>query len=122
MKNGVKIIRKTDHGYKSTFFPEELVEIHNLNSRIQTRLASQALEEANEQARNAELAQQAAKRERKIGRIVRRCAALFAVGTAAWLVVPMGLAVPELAAVVSIPCFGALCFNWGAINIYKKEN
>lgn len=122
MKNGVKIIRKTDHCYKVTFIPEELIELNDINCKIETRLANQAIEEANEQARISEANRQkdeANRREQahrqQIQKTIRGCISLFAIASAAWLAVPMELATPILAAVVSVPCLGGVCYKLGTI-------
>ena len=122
MKNGVRITRKTARGYDVVFIPEEIIQINQLNARIQRNVAAQKKAEADEQARIAEANRQkdeANRREaahrQQIQKTIRSCITLVAVASAAWLAVPMGLATPILAAVVSVPCLGGVCFKLGTI-------
>lgn len=122
MKNGVKIARKTARGYDVVFIPEEIIQINQLNARIQRNVAAQRKAEADEQARIAEQQARMAETHRRaeanrqrVQKTIRSCITLVAVASAAWLAVPMELATPILAAVVSVPCLGGVCFKLGTI-------
>ena len=122
MKNGVKITRKTARGYDVVFIPEEIIQINQLNARIQRNVAAQRKAEADEQARIAEeqarmneIHRRAEVSRQRVQKTIRSCITLVAVASAAWLAVPMELATPILAAVVSVPCLGGVCFKLGTI-------
>lgn len=122
MKNGVKITRKTTRGYESVFVPEEIIQINQLNARIQRNVAAKRKAEADEQARiaeqqarMAEIHRRAEAGRQRVQRTIRCCISLVAVASAAWLAVPMELATPILAVVVSVPCLGGVCYKLGTI-------
>lgn len=115
MKNGVKISRKTAHGYDVVFIPEEIIQINQLNRRIERNIAARKKAAADEQARIAELNRREQSHRQRIQKTLRGCVTLMAVASAAWLAVPMELATPILAAVVSVPCLGGVCYKLGTI-------
>lgn len=122
MRNGVKISRKTTRGYDVVFIPEEIIQINQLNARIQRNTAAREKAAADEQARiaeqqvrMAEIHRRAEANRQRIQHTIRDCITLFAVASVAWLAVPMELATPILAAVVSVPCLGGVCYKLGTI-------
>ena len=115
MKNGVKIARKTASGYQSVFIPEEIIQINQLNRQIQRNVAAREKAAAEEQARLADISRRQQAHQAKISNTIRGCVVLAAVTSAAWLSVSIGLAAPILAAVVSVPCLGGICYKLGTI-------
>lgn len=115
MKNGVRITRKTDQGTVSLFYPEEIIQQEQLNRRIERNLAAQHKAAADEQARNAEIARREAAHARRINKTIRSCIRLVAIGTVAWLAVPLGLMAAEMALVVSLPCLCGVAYKIGTI-------
>lgn len=115
MKNGLKITRKTGDRAVSMFIPEEIIQQEQLNAKIRRNVAAQNKAAADEQARKAELARREAAHRQRVQRTLRGCITLIAVASAAWLAVPMELATPILAAAVSVPCLGGVCYKLGTI-------
>lgn len=122
MRNGVRITQKSPGRTVTAFIPEELIQINQLNARIQRNIAARNRAVAEEQDRiaeinrkEAELARREAAHRQRIQKTLRSCITLAAVASAAWLTVPMELASPILAAVVSVPCLGGICYKLGTI-------
>jgi hypothetical protein len=104
--NGVIITRQTAQGQERIYFDQETVEFRFLNNRTRRRV-HQAKAKKNAAARKA------AEQERRTIRTVKHCTALAAVSVGVWAMSLLGLASPVLAACVSVPCFGAMCFRIG---------
>jgi Flp pilus assembly protein TadB len=123
MKNGIKIIRKSDQATQAVFIPEEIIQINRLNARIQRNIDAQQKAAADEQARQeaaqarqeAAQARQEAAQAEKVRKTLRSCVTMMAVGTAAWLAVPLELMAPVLALAVSLPCLCGICFQAGTL-------
>ena len=122
MRNGVRITRKSPGRTVSAFIPEELLQLNQLNAKIQRNIATRNNAAADEQARLAEISRREAEANRResthrqrIQQTIRGCISLVAIASAAWLCVPMDLATPILAAVVSVPCLGGVCYKLGTI-------
>ena len=115
MRNGIRITQKSPGRTVTAFIPEELIQINQLNAKIQRNIAARNRAAAEEQARIAELSRREAAHRQRIQKTLRGCITLAAVASAAWLVVPMELASPILAAVVSVPCLGGICYKLGTI-------
>ena len=116
MKNGVKIARMTAGGYKSVFIPEEIIQINQLNRRIQRNVEAKEKAIAEEQARLTAISRRKHVHRAKIKKTIRGCFILAAVTCATWLSVSVGLAEPILAAVVSTPCLCGICYKLGTIS------
>lgn len=104
--NGVIITRQTAQGQERIYFDQETVEFRALNNRTRRRIRQA-------KAKKAAADRKAANQERRTIRMAKRCAALTAVSVGVWAMSLLGLASPVLAACVSVPCFGAMCFRIG---------
>jgi hypothetical protein len=107
--NGVMISRQTARGQEHIYFDHETVEFRALNNRTRRRIRQA-------RAKKAAADRKAANQERRTIRMVKRCTALTAVSVGVWAMSFLGLASPVLAACVSVPCFGAMCFKVGKGN------
>lgn len=104
--NGIYISEATAEGTRQIHIDHETIEFAALNCRTRRRL--------NRQEKEADGRRIAAiKAARKANRRVKRTATLAAACVLPWVATAAGLASPILAAIVSIPCFGSLCFRAG---------
>ena len=104
--NGVVISRQTAHGEELIYFDHETVEFRALNNRTHRRLNRQAREAADRRTAAIKAARKAHRRAKRIATLTAGC-------VLPWVAAAAGLANPILAAIVSIPCFGSLCFQAG---------
>lgn len=95
MKNGMKIIRKTDAGIQSIFFDQERTEFAAQNSKVQSRIDSVT-------AGKLRAVKRADKKQRAMDRLVRQCAAL--VGAMAALAVLSWLGLIHYGLAVTVMC------------------
>ena len=103
---GAYISTATADGTKWVHIDHETIEFAALNARIRHRLA--------EQNKKATAQRDAARKTaRRTHRRMKRTAVLPAACVLSWVAAAAGLASPILAAIVSIPCYGSLCFRAG---------
>lgn len=103
--NGVIITRQTAQGQERIYFDQETVEFRALNNRTRRRIRQA-------RAKKATADRKAANQERRAIRMIKRNLSLAAC-VLPWVATAAGLASPILAVIVSIPCFGSLCFRAG---------
>ena len=103
---GAYISTATADGTRQVFIDHENIEFAAINSRTRRRLQRA-------DAKKAAANREAAKQERRMISRTKRNLSLTAGCVLPWLATAVGLANPILAAIVSIPCFGALCFRAG---------
>ena len=104
--HGVYISTATAEGTRQIHIDHETIEFAALNCRTRRRLQQATAKQA---AANRE----AAKRQYRTNRMIKRNLSLTAACVLPWVATAAGLASPILAAIVSIPCFGSLCFRAG---------
>jgi hypothetical protein len=104
--NGIYISDATAEGTRQIHIDHETIEFAALNCRTRRR-PQQAT------AKQAAANREAAKRQYRTNRMIKRNLSLTAACVLPWVATAAGLASPILAAIVSIPCFGSLCFRAG---------
>lgn len=104
--NGIYISEATAEGTRQMFIDHEMIEFAAINAKVRRRLNRQEKEAADRRTA-------AIKAARKAHRRAKRTAALTAACVLPWIAAAAGLASPILAVIVSVPCFGNLCFRAG---------
>jgi Na+/phosphate symporter len=115
MKNGIKIIRKSEQATQTVFVPEEIIQINRLNARIQRNVEAQEKALAAEREEKARQLRMEEARARKQEKVLKTCHILSLACAGAWMAAAAGLMTPVLAVLIGLPCLCGICFQAGIL-------